>query len=521
MLIWQPTMSEPLRKSHKDHGASAATAVVLPFDDEKSLIFYATPSNEPPYRVDLTEFANGPRPKHGKIRKGLFRGRPNLASEMIQFLRAKFSSLSKTTVARYRHALRAFWRFLDTLPPSATPEFLSDIDELTGSLWIKAGVHCEDYARGRSLLEGARQTAGLARLFWPDAPRADPRHGNPVCQLGMRRLYHALKAEASEILKHRAAGQALAQEGHDPGAIGSAAWRSLENQAWMLQRNLPLLGRRPLDRKAMGACSPVRRRPLAGGPQDINSVSNKVAWFHPSKAQTSVFHLLFTMQAGWNQETVDNIDVSADGTWFSVHPRDPELAVIKSVKFRPAPRQQIALSKRKPGFHMFRIIETMIEMTEPLRAEILRLIVDAEARLTADPANMGLSREVAVLHEKAKSPWLYFGCSRSIPISMPTPEQLNPILQLVIKKHCVRDEAGCLLDITVGDLRDAWIGYAYQKSGYSWLIAQLATHVHRPSVTTCGSGSGASTVRNRSASCRTRCGPRSARGGCSTARCCG
>ena len=56
-------MADPTLKARKDHGASAAAASELvPLTVGNPLVFHVSPSTEPPFRVDLTAFADGADP---------------------------------------------------------------------------------------------------------------------------------------------------------------------------------------------------------------------------------------------------------------------------------------------------------------------------------------------------------------------------------------------------------------------------------------------------------------------------
>jgi hypothetical protein len=175
--------------------------------------------------------------------------------------------------------------------------------------------------------------------------------------------------------------------------------------------------------------------------------------------------------------------VSTLSRWYAAHPKDPNLAIIKAVKRRGGAREQIALSLRRPQFHMLRIIEKMIEMTTPLRDELLRQIAEVEGRDSHGINGVSQQRALEVMRMKARSPWLWLGKygldkgkknSEGWWIAAPGIAGLSDTLRAVISRHDVRDAEGSPFNITVSDFRDAWIGYVYQKSGYSWLIAKLA-----------------------------------------------
>ena len=64
-------MADPTLKARKDHGASAAAASELvPLTVGNPLVFPVAPSTEPPFRVDLTEFAEGTAPTSIAYQRG-------------------------------------------------------------------------------------------------------------------------------------------------------------------------------------------------------------------------------------------------------------------------------------------------------------------------------------------------------------------------------------------------------------------------------------------------------------------
>jgi hypothetical protein len=466
-------MTNPLRKLPKNHGAAkTSTPSETSCEDEGRFGFQAVPSHKPSYWLNRPNLKNS------------FTGRPALLEDMLPFLKPRLSCQAQRTSYSDVGALRSFWRFLDTLPNGAAPERLADVDELVGGLFLRYERDRENYAKVRLIVDGARQVANLSQVFWPSPRRRVTRQAGPVCQIGMRRLHHALKAEAVAILKHRAFGAKLAAGGSDPGPPGSPAWHVLANQAWALQRNSPFTPNISIDVAALDARSPIPRPGTILEGKDQRPFAAKMALFYPNKLQTAVFYLLFTMHAGWNTDTVDNMNVAEEQFWLSNHTNDPRLAIVKSAKYRPEARQQIALSLRKPQFHMVGIIKRIIEMTGDLRLAVSRQLASAEASFIDSPSDLSLQRKIELLRQRVKSPWIFITNYARVGlddfhrknwiITTLTPSIGNNILRLLIARYDVRDVSGKLLDLTLRDLRDAWIGYAYHKSGYSWLIAKLA-----------------------------------------------
>jgi len=128
------------------------------------------------------------------------------------------------------------------------------------------------------------------------------------------------------------------------------------------------------------------------------------------------------------------------------------------------------------GRHSFSKGATIGELTEPLRADARLRLKGVETQLERAQGDMELVRKREILKAMARSPWLFLGTSKSLgwgAVQLGRSDA-NAVLQQLIKKHGIRDQAGKIVSITLSDLRDAWIGYAYANSGYSWLVAKLA-----------------------------------------------
>lgn len=323
-------------KVQKDYGASVSSLETYKssISTDPQLEFWVVPRIGARYFINLAEFRDGPSAKSRAFLEGNFTGRPELISDLALVLRVTLAERALNSTRGVCKSLRMFWRFLDTLPAGVAPRRLADINDLLGGLWIRAGADVNSYRPVLSLLQVARKNANLTRLFWPETPQKELKQIDSVCQIGMRRLYHALKREAAEVLKHRATGETLAQLGSDPGPVGTPGWASLENQSWILRHQLPYLI--PIDYNALGTSSPYQRSRIGRiFGKDLGPVFSKVAWFYPSRVQTSLFYLLFTMQAGWNQDTVNNLDVTTKDAWLTDHPVQKNLGILKAVKKRP------------------------------------------------------------------------------------------------------------------------------------------------------------------------------------------
>lgn len=429
---------------------------------------------------------------------GDFRGRSRLIEELEPVLSERYGQASRATWKSTLHSLRCFWRYLDV-----DSDFLpiEDLAHVTDAHGVRFRRYVFDNGKGilvykqmRTILQAARHYYGQRPLFWDGLSHPAPKDKNTPSPEAVRALYSALKQEARSIKRMFAEGEALAAAGLDPrGEVsepGSAAWETRANHAWLvraLTRQFIPDKRVFTETQALGLHKPNTPDQYHKGPTYLapgqeerarEGIVGKLRWFFPALHDTAVFFLLFQIGTGWNMSTVCNLDVSDLEAWVEDHPIRKDLKILRSWKAR-AGRDQIAISLARPEFHPYGILHFMIERTQVLRATLYTEIdrIEAEMAECASSARLKvLERSRDQMTVKARSPWLFLATNKIGEISAidVTTPHVNAVLRATIARHDLGRFADELADLTNRQFRDAWIGYAYEKSGYQWLIAQIA-----------------------------------------------
>ena len=194
---------------------------------------------------------------------------------------------------------------------------------------------------------------------------------------------------------------------------------------------------------------------------------------------------LFLLKTGWNATTALEIDID---DYLLEHPTSKAHHIVRSVKNRGR-TEQVAIGLNKSQFSPRHILGLLIARTTPLRSHLKSELAKLEIELSDDdrkfaPIELEKIREqIRELRSKVKSPWLY--ATRVGTIGCLTQTNYLPVrdgamkgsgLKLIITNINLGRPQDDLIDtdMSVGDLRDAYISFSYESSGYSWLVAKLA-----------------------------------------------
>jgi hypothetical protein len=457
-----------------------------------------------PYEVDLTEFVEGGRRENQSLRlqerwTGDFSGRPKFAREFGEVVR--LIRPSEESFKAWRHSVRVFFRFLDENHQKSGHD-VTCIEDVTDSLGPKFRMWCETsgagtkaYSVAKTTCDRMREFAGLRLLFWPARPNDTARLQAAVDELGMRRLFSAFKKEAIEVKAMFREGERLSDAGVDPrGAradqgFAPASWHRRENHAWLireLSREVIPDRDRLLANRAQGLFkSNDAATQKYDGPEYLvpgmtargrQGVVGKLRWFHPSYYDTGVFLWLFLIGTGWNLATALALDISDETNWVDDHPQRTDFKILYAFKER-AGRHQFTISMEKPEWHPYRIVRFMIERTKILRATLRHRLVAMLEKKRSD-SSPALDKEVAEIEAALRSPWLYHVVNKTGAIGAfhhTDSTHLNHLARAVAIKHNLLQQHPTLAQITTAIARDAWIGYAYVKTGYHVLMTRLAS----------------------------------------------
>ena len=467
--------------------------------DSPQLRFWVTAADGLHYEVDLVEFARGGRADEVRCFNretwgGDFRGRPGFAAQIAELFRLEAPSSQKSV--RLRCAMRCLLRFLDVVDPDGCVRAVGDLTDAHGlefRRWAEAVGASHHYVFLLNAVGRMRELGGQAPLLWPARKPDRPPLLDDVDQQGLRRLFHAFRHEARAVKRMFAEGEQLANSGQDPrGGTDEAGpetpgWHNRRDQAWLVRH---LTGRRLLSKaeiREQGGQSLYKTncvaRPHLGpaylppgmGGQGSRGVFEKLRWFHPAYEDIAVYLWLFLLATGWNLATCLSLDVSEEAAWVHDHPYKTDAKLLHAYKSR-AGRQVFAFSAVRPEFHPYQILKFIIARTEPLR-ETLRHRLAAEERRCATKPSHASEAEIARLRGAIRSPWLYQTLNRVGFVEVITNEdntRLNKIARITAQRAGLLEQHPALAAMTTAVARDGWMAHAYEQSGYSVIMAQLA-----------------------------------------------
>lgn len=182
-----------------------------------------------------------------------------------------------------------------------------------------------------------------------------------------------------------------------------------------------------------------------------------------------LFHLLvlFVLRTGWNRGTAMDLDLK---TCITAHPTSADHHVVRGVKAR-GNTEQAAIGLNKSSLSPGNIVKLLERATEGLRAQVQRAIDRHEKqRPRGNPDTWRL--EMSTLQGLLRCPWL---CEINTSMGVATVGHGQSLLEVIREMNAeAPPERQVPESITLGDLRDAYIGFAYEYSGYSWMVAKIA-----------------------------------------------
>jgi len=443
------------------------------------------PSRGATYEVDLREFAVGGN--EATVKKvttwgGDYAGRLDLALELADFLDTL--SPNEKSCNSLRSSMRNFYRFLDARAPTVTKS--ADVTDAMGPAlltWlIEIGSNYSAYKTIRATVNGMRALSGGRQLFWPSRRPDIVVRDEPIGERALRDLSHALRHEARGVQRTLADGVRLADAGSDPrDDAGGTAFSIPEKRAWLVRE----LMQNGLPNRAAAIAAGARDLLVGPGPSYVAPTMSErssrgligaLRWFAPSRSDTAIFLALFLLSTGWNFATATAVDVSSPDGWFQPHPQVDRFAVIHAFKHR-ADRHQFAISMMRPKWHPYRLVNYMIEVTAPLRRQVLRELEDFRKEYVNSPS-VALGAEIHRHERLARSPWLFASVKVGKVSGFIEDMDVTHVSALVrdtVLRHGLEKTHPRLLQFKTSDVRDAWIGYAYVQSGYNVLLTRLAS----------------------------------------------
>lgn len=431
---------------------------------ETPLVF-ATRHPEKPGVLDLRSLAEG-ETSNVKNWGGDYQGRPELIAELAPHVYALHIGSPEGTTINVVRALKSYWRLLDSLDSIAPVRTVSDLTHIHEAEQFRKRVpvaHTNTFLR---IVNARRLELGLARLIWtkPDRPETATRLPE---RTEVKAIYEELKHLSWDAIRrveeddHVARGRDWAED--LTSRRPNLAWTPTELRATY----------KGFIAKLAHPC-PTREMILrATGGRDITSLSTlaeiDALYFRLEDVQ-ALFHL-FLLFTGWNPQTALDIDLSEDPV--EPHPTAAGFHLVRSVKTR-GNSEQVALGQTKRELAPGNIILMLKKRTEPLRRYL-----ESELEKARGGDDLQL---VFRLQRAVKSPWLYplrDGVVKALDSEScrkwdNSASFMKYVIRRVNARRSPKGEPPIFEGITATDLRDAFISYAYERSGYNWLIAKLA-----------------------------------------------
>lgn len=436
--------------------------------------------------------------------RGSFRGRPALAEDLMPAVQLSCKGKKPERITRIRTYLRSLWRFIDdyekwcaTEPDgnfSTKIEQLEDIDAHLLLSWKLPApseewevVSRNTYIPVTALIKLARNYRELPRIIIPAFPKSDPinRREIPNEKVG-RQLVRALAKRAKDILNRWDRADMLAAQGRNmlgielikkkgkftlvvDGGVTEADLHATYRAAVADNGNMPLSGREFLS--LWGIVSNVRPTWWPTYPTGHPEAGRKVSFYdlthglYPSGSDVAALMLLFMARTGWNQSTVENLDISADENWFKQY----QSKYLYLFAYKPRAGDWMdTVSHVRARTMPYQIVRCLQARTNPLR-DVVNI-------------NPALCNNAVIAR---RSPWISwdmkFTVSKPIWVE-PANKTLRKILNEVVRDSNATSVIQIPEAIAPSDLRDIFIGAAYMQD-FSLVLAQLAAGHKSPKTT--------------------------------------
>lgn len=468
-------------------------------NDESPYVFW-TLNQQDPHLVDLTELAKGKRAADVTAGKrnwtADFSGRPSLIAELLPAIKHLHGLNRSASVSLLQENLRTWWRVFDEAESSSTDDghlhipvhSVADLQILHHHIAKRMGVSRRCHNMFTRIANLVRAQMKLPPLYWPSI-ESEPVSSEVPETWEVERIRHALKRQWFDALSRMKAAD---KNKADLRGWKNTYFRERGRHVHEIYRAVIELTGHPLPsveqvRDAIG---------VSVTPNWVQPISIPIAGLYPTRNDVRAAFLLCLMYSGWNAATLAS--VSVDDRFVEPHPSNPDYHVVFGFKMRGQSEQHcIGRNKRSdaPGT----ILRVLVERTRPLRelvrkelAEVDRQLADGAA--SAQELNQLLKLRKKLL-ERVRSPWLYPD-PHDFRVVHVTTDNLNyrtaykskgTYLSGLIKAinlHQPPDKQ-VRASIVPGDLRDSYIGFAYEFSNYSVLTAQIAAG-HKSAVTTQG-----------------------------------
>lgn len=447
-------------------------------------------------RFDFSEFWDGaPESVDGlSTWGGGFRGRPALANDLMPAVRLSCKGIDPRRITKIRSCLRSLWRFMDdyekwcTTEPNSNfsthIERLEDINTRLLLFWKLpapsgewAVVSRNTYIPVTALIKLARNQQALPEIIIPIHQREDliNRREIPDENVG-KQLVRALIKRAKDVFNRWDRADALAAHGRNllgmertirygkftlivDGGVTEADLHATYRAAVAKNNNLPISKPEFLSLWGFANQKPSwwptysTGHPEAGHEVPFLDLPHGL---YPSSGETAALMLLFMARTGWNQSTVENLDISADEKWFKQY--QSKYLYLFAYKHRAGDWMDTVSHVRRPTMP-YQIVRRLQARTAVLRDAV--------------KTNPALCNNAVIARY---SPWIYWDNVSKLSTSigaLPSNGTLRAVLKAAIRDSNASSTIQIPEALAPSDLRDIFIGAAYMQD-LSVFIAQLA-----------------------------------------------
>ncbi len=471
-------MAQPSRKKTKGFATNVVELQTAPLAQRHPLEV-RTNHDSGSIILDLKQFAEGTLDKTAyPLIQNRFSGRPTLIKQLAPHIQSLYGNKRKISAKNIITILRSWWVFFDTINDEHNVDSFEHIDDFVSFKQLRAkGMGSNNRTDFLRLVNACRTAHGLPALYWPSTDEKESVRSLPHFA-HVKLIYHELKQHMKLVMARWDLADELAMSGKDwsGGLAGRhnkihGYWTDADTHA-TYRGAIVRLGN-PIPTKDQIRILLVRTAVPA-----VNNLADAVMGLYPRKVDVQYMLFLFLLRTGWNATTALEIDVD---TSLVQHPTSDAHHVVRAIKNRGG-SEQVAIGLNKSQFSPGNILRVLIARTAPLRSHLRVELAELEKTYGIAGGDDILER-IRELRRKIKSPWLYSAKRDSISF-LTIFNYLNVsqgktgcsgLQDIIMKINFTRPESD-LIDVgmSVGDFRDAYISFAYESSGYSWLVAKLA-----------------------------------------------
>lgn len=438
--------------------------------------------------VDFSELwlgATAPKSGNGQNWIGGFRGRPRLADDLWDVIRATAARRRPQAMNGMLHELRSFWRFLDSFEATLLKqgieniEFVNRVEQiqtLHGERWLRPlknewpAARPEKYRAISAIIQESLHAGGWPPMYWAYAPNPDrvSRKDIPSKEQGIA-LVRLLTKQTHAIWKRWAEADAMAEIGRNILGLTSHELSKLTVTEADIHTTYRAVIRQtgdptPILDKMTDLIGTTRYRPSwwpthpvghSRAGVKINLENDILPGLYATGEDLYCLSSLFMVLSGWNPGTLFAMDCSSDASWFRTYGEG--LVWLHSYKARSGSWQD-TISPEGHAAHCYQIVLRLIDRSRPLRE-----------KLAKDPKLCDLP-EIA-----ERSPWISAQDSKKIRVlGSHSNSQLLQYLAKISRELGANYSATGYPLFKTSDLRDVFAEAVHRGGNYSIFITQMA-----------------------------------------------